>query len=377
MKKEVLTRTILETTVSKALHDLETDTNRAIRNLIDLALTFSNGRFQKTFFEAAQKMLRNEDSAYYQLTRDVVTGFDHETIKTFGINIGYNSCTFGARIIRENEEKHGFNIPWTIAFDLGQCGNRMEEEVIEAGIVQGMELGVYTYLIFYGDRFGRDELEIYRRHPECAFILCMPSATAEKGILDSPEIFNSPENFDSPGSSASPDSSDSPELSVSPDIAALQELHNCFVSLEAGTPELSGICACLRERKIPYSIHSFYGDAEAEEILAGTWVESILPDHPVFAIVFAKWECGKETRRKVEDYVIAVRNEQAYPLLMMDAWSDILKIDQIISDDSCFIGFSPDGTLFGASGRLEGRYSLKEMGLAEILSNTMPKKSGK
>lgn len=340
MKKEVLTRTILDTTVTKALHDLETDTNRGIRNLIDLALTFSSGRFQKAFFEAAQRMLRNESSAYYQLTKYLVTEFDHEAIKTFGINIGYNSCTYGARLIREKEAEYEFNIPWTIAFDRERNGSSMEEEEIEAGISQGVELGIFTYQIFYGSGFQQSDLELFKRHPDCAFIICLPPAVLTEEIADE-----------------------------------AAGIHHVLFSLESGTG-LKKACAYLRDKRIPFFIHTFYGDENAEDIRNDRWVEGILPEKPIFAILFARRDCGRDTRKRVEEYVLEVRNEQSYPLVLLDAWSDILKIDRIISDDSCSIGFSADGTLFGADSSVEGSYSLKENSLRDILSKTMPKKAG-
>ena len=58
-------------------------------------------------------MLQNENSAYYQLVREVVSHADTDRLYTFGMNLGYNGCTVGAQRIRENEENLGCNIPWT------------------------------------------------------------------------------------------------------------------------------------------------------------------------------------------------------------------------------------------------------------------------
>ena len=64
-----ITRSLLEATIDKALRDLQTDPERSVRNLVDLAQSFSNGRFQKNFFSIIQSLLEDQDSAYYTLVR--------------------------------------------------------------------------------------------------------------------------------------------------------------------------------------------------------------------------------------------------------------------------------------------------------------------
>ena len=114
MAKSDVTRTILETTISQALRDMARDPARTMRKLVDLGRHFSHGRFQKHFFALAQTMLAHEDSAYYPLMARVAAQVEHQHLKTFGINLGYNGCTNGAKLIRENEARLGFNIPLSL-----------------------------------------------------------------------------------------------------------------------------------------------------------------------------------------------------------------------------------------------------------------------
>ena len=65
--QQTLTRSLVETIVRNKLSDLEKNPERTTRNLIDMALHFSKGRFQKNFFNIAQTMLQDENSPYYQL----------------------------------------------------------------------------------------------------------------------------------------------------------------------------------------------------------------------------------------------------------------------------------------------------------------------
>ena len=67
-----ISRTLIETVVRKMLREAKDAPERSIRNLVDMALYFSDGRYQRSFFTVAQEMLRNERSAYYPLLRDVL-----------------------------------------------------------------------------------------------------------------------------------------------------------------------------------------------------------------------------------------------------------------------------------------------------------------
>ena len=86
-------RILIETIVRKTLREIKASPGRSTRNLIDMALNFSEGRFQRNFFEAAQTMLTNEKSPYYELIRDTVAHVDCERLLRFGMNVGYHGCT--------------------------------------------------------------------------------------------------------------------------------------------------------------------------------------------------------------------------------------------------------------------------------------------
>lgn len=56
----------------------------------------------------------------------------------------------------------------------------------------------------------------------------------------------------------------------------------------------------------------------------------------------------------ISEFVNDVRDRQETPVLLMDTESDILLIDQIISPDSCSMGFGKDGVAFDSFGTLKG-----------------------
>ncbi|HAE92634.1 MAG TPA: hypothetical protein DCG60_08345, partial [Tissierella sp.] len=115
--EDKLTKVMLEIAIERAFKEIELKSKRGIRNLVDLGAHFAKGRFQKDFYNIAQIMLENENSPYYKLVFNIVQNVDHNILKTFGINLGLNSWTYGAKKIRQYEEKKGYNVPWTIIFD--------------------------------------------------------------------------------------------------------------------------------------------------------------------------------------------------------------------------------------------------------------------
>ncbi|MGN0971845.1 MAG: hypothetical protein ACI4OY_07810, partial [Aristaeellaceae bacterium] len=92
---------LIETIVRRALREVESHPRRGSRNLVDMALNFCPGHFQQRFFQNAQHLLRNERSAFYPLIQDTAVHVEHERLLDFGMALGYNSCTLGAKKIRE------------------------------------------------------------------------------------------------------------------------------------------------------------------------------------------------------------------------------------------------------------------------------------
>lgn len=135
-----ISRILIETTVRQTLKGLRENPRRSIRNLVDMALHFSQGRFQNRFFETSRTMLEHEDSAYYALVEDAANHIDIEHLVKLGMNLGYNSCTWGAQRIRTNEAQLGFNIPWTVFFHMErpQCSDHLSQ--YDSAIEEGEQL---------------------------------------------------------------------------------------------------------------------------------------------------------------------------------------------------------------------------------------------
>lgn len=70
---------------------------------------------------------------------------DRQTLKTFGINVGYEACSKGARRIREIEAAQGFNVPWALTIQAGSQG--LSRLYLQRLVTEGTELGIRVFLL--------------------------------------------------------------------------------------------------------------------------------------------------------------------------------------------------------------------------------------
>lgn len=105
---------MIEAAVDRGIREMQEDPKRSVRKLADLGRQFSKGRFQKNFFDLSQTLLQDDNSPYYTILSRLTRETNHETLKKFGVNIGYTSWTYGASLIRSYEKEHGYDVPWTV-----------------------------------------------------------------------------------------------------------------------------------------------------------------------------------------------------------------------------------------------------------------------
>lgn len=183
-------RILIETIVRKALRDIKDSPERSTRNLVDMALHFSEGRFQRNFFEVAQTMLKNDNSPYYDLIRDTVLNVDTEKLLQFGMNLGYNGCTVGAKKIGEIEEKEQYNIPWIISFHLCTQQFLHNQKSYHSIISDGENLGIHAWMLS-APVLPPEILPLIQGHPDSAFALfCTPQEITMSFLETASEINN-------------------------------------------------------------------------------------------------------------------------------------------------------------------------------------------
>lgn len=291
-----VSRALIETVVRRTLTEMRADPERSIRNLVDMALAVSKGRFQQRFFGIAQRMLEDESSPYYRLAHDTVSYVDIDRLLQFGMNLGYNSCTEGAQTIRALKMEKGVGVPWTQRITLPEPFDDERQERLSRLIGKGESLGIYTWMLFSEDR-PVDALHLIDDHPDSAFFLFCNSGGLSRECLE-----------------------------------RLSELDNVMCVLrfddeaEAGTAEL-------RKKGILYSVYLPYSTGDIDQILSGAWFEEAEALSPVFTCLLAEKGCSEKAIKKAAAFAQTALDEQRYRTLPVEFLSVIEEVGQIISGD--------------------------------------------
>lgn len=334
-----ISRILVGTAVKEAIKSIKDDSDRGIRNLIDMALQLSEGRFQQNFFSAAQTMLQNEHSAYYGLVRDTISNADADRLYTFGMNLGYNGCTVGAQRIRENERNMGCNIPW--AFTIQIDGSHFEENLqrYHAVIWEGESLGDYVWMLFAMEH-PQKVLSLVAEHEDSAFcIFCKAEDLTEEFLEEAKGLLNT----------------------------------MIVVRYEENAAD---ICTMLKNMGLLYSVWYPYGETDTEAILNGDLFCSAQQFSPLFTVLLAEQGCPGIVQDLAYQVLNQARNEQTYRTMLWALREDNSRIDSIISGDACSVYFDCDGYICEQGNRLESQYNnLFQNSLAEILKSSCPKES--
>lgn len=332
-----MSRILIETTVRQTLKGLKQNPKRSIRNLVDMALHFSEGRFQNRFFQTARTMLEHEESAYYALIEDAVSHIETEHLVKFGMNLGYNSCTFGAQHIRIKEAQQGFNIPWTVLFQMDATQYSAHFPQYDLAIQEGEQLGIYSWMLLSHSEPQR-LLPLIERHIDSAFFLFCRSEDITPAILD--------------------------------ELIPLKHLM-LIVRWDDGAHDA---CMMLRNAQLPYSAYYPYSQEDLPLILSGDLFCKTQKLHPLFTVLAAKPDCPASIRNLVHQAAVQARNGQTYQTVPWELSCDTRNLDEIISDDACCIFFDGHGQMFALDHPDRAPFgNLFDEGLTPLIQHAYPK----
>ena len=328
----ILTKTV----VRKAIMDIKTDPERTVRNLVDMALHFTDSRFQKNFFASAQKLLSDEHSGYYALVKDTLTKVNEETLLTFSMNMGYGGLYEGSRKIRSAEAEKGFNIPWTIAVSVGEKGVNDRHHLL---IRQGQEMGIRVWQLFSEGSI-LECLSLAAQYPESAFIIYCGSGEIDLHTLD-----------------------------------VASDLHNIALIVPYDD-QADVVCALLREAGLLYGLHYAYCDKDKPRIESGALFEDMQSLYPLACVLRHSYPCNQECCDQVSLWIRNARMEQNFKTILWEMYGDALLIDEVISNEPCWVGFDLSGQLNTQFGRYpNSEYNIFKIDLPDILRQAFPQKA--
>ena len=324
-----LNEVLIETIVNQAIKRIQNDPERSTRNLVDIGLHFSEGRFQQSLLKLIQKMLENEQSAYYRMIPDLMSNVDSKRIVTFGMNVGYHSCTKGARMIRELEDTSHFNIPWCVSLEIDSLTYWQHNDQYHKLIKDGESLGIHTWIIYSMDDT-HHLLELAENFPDSAFIFCCAPKEITGNLLDESN-----------------------------------NLYNIMFAVDY-SEGIEEACQLLRNRKFLYSVLYTYTENDKDTILNGQILMELEPLHPTFSLFKADSSCSSELQTELYHYIHTARLDQQYQTIPFDIIYDNLFIDSIISEDAVSMHFDVNGNY--------KNLNLFKISLIEILKANFPKR---
>ncbi len=115
-----VTRSVIRLELARAFRGMESNPKRTLRKLADLGKVCARGSVQKEIFGIFQQCLRYKDSPYFSVMQNLVRNVSAENLTTFGMNLGYNSWTDGAKKIRAKRDNEGILTSWIQILDLSQ-----------------------------------------------------------------------------------------------------------------------------------------------------------------------------------------------------------------------------------------------------------------
>ncbi|MGN1021720.1 MAG: hypothetical protein ACI4O7_15255 [Aristaeellaceae bacterium] len=330
---------LIETIVRRALREVESSPRRSSRKLVDMAVNFCQGRCQQLFFKGAQRMLRNEQSALYPLIQDTAAHVEHDRLLDFGMALGYNSFTLGAKKIREIEAREHFSIPWALQLDMDAQAPADHMDRYRRLLDEGKAMGVYTWFVYAQGSAGRT-LPLLADHPDCAFLLVCTPEDLDDALL-----------------------------------TALSPLRNVMLVVEL-QPGADAACQQLRAHRLLYSVCVRYHDGNLCDVLNDSLLRQAEGMHAIFTAFLAEPDCSAVTRETVYDYVVRTRAAQRHQTVPWEICSDNLLVDRIISGDRCSAGFARNGALllYGRDGPV-GKYNLFSVSLRDMLHSALARQA--
>lgn len=333
--QEKLARILIDSAVDRWIIGLRNDTGRSARKLTELGEQMSRSTRQHWFFEKAQEMLSHEDNGYYELAHRLANDVDRMTLRTFGVDFGYNSLTRGADAIHARQSQKGESIPWTLVLEVtdgsAQDGFALQRRVLQ----EGEALGLHTY--FIDATACMEELEtlcslLSTCRDDCFFLFCEPRAAL---------AFKQPETA-----------------------------HNIMFLLDAAGADFSGACALLRGAQCLWGMYLRYDEKTADAIIGGEY-SSIAEDSGCAAFfLMPEDSCSEATSARVLAYADKQRREDCYGYFVSECRSDIRFIDKSITGSSRYLKLRSDGTVLCETAQGARELSLGDSSLADLAQKT-------
>ncbi|MDR1409839.1 MAG: radical SAM protein [Oscillospiraceae bacterium] len=185
--REKLERAALGSVFSLLYAVIRKNPEKNLIRLANLAEKLAGGVFHKKYFEAFRHGAADAENVWRQWALGLLRDVDKHALKRMVLAIGLGAGVHGTRAVRENREKYGCNVPFTILFDPTSACNlhckgcwsaeyghkhSLTLDEMRSIIAQGKMLGTHNYMLTGGEPLLRkaDILTLCRENPDCSFL---------------------------------------------------------------------------------------------------------------------------------------------------------------------------------------------------------------
>ena len=232
--QHLLVRQAIDIAVGKALEDAKGNVKRSLRGLIDLGLLFSKNDTHKRFFVSTQKAIANPANIYVPMVKRMISDVDCDTIQKIGVNLGYNSWTYGVGKLKKKQLELGERIPWLLIIDISKSAPTIFNH-LKRLITESQGIGIYSYIFIMHKQDDMLALcEIANCLNECLFIVKTPAALISEQTA-----------------------------------AVLGKTHNVMISIQTVDTGFGNACNAnafrlLKRNRCLYGYHVYYGEKKHE-----------------------------------------------------------------------------------------------------------------
>lgn len=308
-----ISRAKIDTIVERKIEEFSEDPRNTLTKFMSTKHFFSSGPFQIPVFSILQHLTSLTDSPFFTTIQRLLKQTSHSAIKNFSINLGYNSWTCGAQTIRDNSPKVGCNIPWITIFRWNpESKQGLTPTTMDQMITDCNKLGVFSFCIRQEQPFpiSGDIFELLTKHPDCTFFWFIPNQTLAPIHLD-----------------------------------MIQKCENLLVALDGDGSHCLKNTHELKNRNVLYATYHTYSSFDGSLFISESWIDYYKIYDGAFHFLIASDHCNYDICQEISDYVAKTRPTHKYPFILSDFYSDIAKINRIISGESFILELNSDGSL--------------------------------
>ncbi|MCL2512862.1 MAG: radical SAM protein [Oscillospiraceae bacterium] len=199
--KDKLTKAAADTMLSGVLKYIDKNPEENIVKILD----YSEVLFKKVFppdnLEKFKAGAADPENTYTILAKNALKDIDRATVRHLILSFGLETVLKGTKTVRENREKYGCNIPFTILFDptsacnlkcrgcwsseYGHSQNLSLDEMLDI-VKQGKAMGTHNYMLTGGEPLIRkkDVLAVCGQNPDCTFLVYTNATLVDEALCD-------------------------------------------------------------------------------------------------------------------------------------------------------------------------------------------------